>query len=286
MIERQRVLLAFLAGSRETPGKTQLMKWLFLLREEQPDATRGGFYEFVPYKYGPFSFQVYRDLAALETAGLLDPGSLDVATGARERVFAEVGKLPKRASTAVESVMRAYGHVGRDELLDDVYGRYPWYATRSALRPLQPRRDAPPAVYTVGYEGRSIDGLLDHLLRSGVHRLIDVRKNALSRKYGFAGKTIQRVCSDVGIEYVHVPALGIPSSMRADLSTQAAYDRLFDRYEAEILPGSAESIQHVADLCGERASALMCFEASHCQCHRGRLSVQVSQHSGLEVRHL
>ena len=67
MIERQRVLLSFVDRAGRVPPKTHLMKWLFLMREEQPEALgRSAFYEFVPYKFGPFSFQAYRDIAALE----------------------------------------------------------------------------------------------------------------------------------------------------------------------------------------------------------------------------
>lgn len=287
MIERQRVLLSFVDRARRVPPKTHLMKWLFLLREEQPEALgRSTFYEFVPYKFGPFSFQAYRDIAGLEDAGLLQPGELVVPADARSNVRDELGKLPRRATQGVEEILHAYGKVPRDELLDDVYNRYPWYASRSELRKPKRRKPAAPAVHTVGYEGRTIDGLLDHLLRSGIDRLIDVRKNAMSRKYGFAGKTLARLCADVDIEYVHVPALGIPSSMRTDLSSQEAYDRLFDKYEAQILPSATESIASVAELCSEKTSALMCFEASSCQCHRGRLAPRVAAESGLEVRHL
>jgi len=287
MIERQRVLLSFVDRAGRVPPKTHLMKWLFLLREEQPEALGSStFYEFVPYKFGPFSFQAYRDIAALEDAGLLKEGELDVRPDARSNVRDEIRKLPRRATQGVEEILRAYGKVPREKLLDDVYDRYPRYATRSELRTRKPQKPAAPAVYTVGYEGRTIDGLLDHLMRSGIERLIDVRKNAMSRKYGFAGKTIARLCADVDIEYIHVPTLGIPSSMRADLSSQEAYDRLFDKYEAKILPGATESIASVAKLCTAKASALMCFEASSCQCHRGRLAKRVAAESGLEVMHL
>jgi uncharacterized protein (DUF488 family) len=287
MIERQRVLLSFIDRAGRVPPKTHLMKWLFLMREEQSEALgRSAFYEFVPYNFGPFSFQAYRDIAALEHAGLLKDGELAVPSDARSNVRDELRKLPRRAMNGVEEILRAYGKVPREKLLDDVYDRYPWYATRSELRKPKRRKPATAAVYTVGYEGRTIDGLLDHLLRSGIERLIDIRKNAMSRKYGFAGKTIARLCDDVDIEYIHVPTLGIPSSMRRDLSSQEAYDRLFDKYEAKILPGATESIVSVAELCSEKASALMCFEASSCQCHRGRLAPRVAAESGLEVKHL
>jgi hypothetical protein len=41
------------------------MKWLFLLRQDEPEAAGPSFYEFVPYRYGPFSFQAYREIASL-----------------------------------------------------------------------------------------------------------------------------------------------------------------------------------------------------------------------------
>ena len=287
MIERQRVLLSFVDRAGGVPPKTHLMKWLFLLREEQPEALGSStFYEFVPYKYGPFSFQAYRDIAGLEEAGLLKAGELAVPADARSNVRDELRKLPRRATQGVEEILRIYEKVSRKKLLDDVYDRYPWYATQSELRERKRRNPAAPAVYTVGYEGRSIDGLLDHLLRSGIERLVDVRKNAMSRKLGFARKTIARLCADVDIEYVHVPTLGIPSSMRTDLTSQEAYDRLFDEYEARILPGVADSIALVAEFCSVKASALMCFEASSCRCHRGRLALRVAAETGLEVKHL
>lgn len=148
------------------------------------------------------------------------------------------------------------------------------------------QKRAPLAVYTVGYEGRTVDGLLDHLLRSGIRRLVDVRKNAASRKYGFAGKTIAKLCADVDIEYTHVPTLGIPGTLRVDLDSNEAYQRLFDRYEREILPGVTAGVEQVADLCREKPSALMCFEASSKKCHRGRLAPHVAKASDLEVKHL
>lgn len=287
MIERQRILLMFLYRVDVTPTRTHLMKWLFLLREENNEAVSSSFYEFLPYRYGPFSFQVYREMAALESSGFLAANKLKIPSAKRKEAYAEIRKLPTRAIKGVESILRQYEKVSRDELLDDVYSRYPWYASRSKLRPKKTgAKSASPAVYTVGYEGRTIDGLLDCLLHSGIHRLIDVRKNAMSRKYGFAGKTIARLCSDVEIEYIHTPSLGIPSSFRKDLSSPEAYKKLFDSYERDILPSASEIISDVATLCVEKPSALVCFESTSDRCHRGRLAQHVAKESRLNVRHL
>lgn len=286
MITRQRIMLSFIELADGVPKRTQLMKWLFLLRQEAPEAAGQSFYEFVPYRYGPFSFQAYRELAALESSGFLESGELKIPVKGRKDARAEVHRLPPRAVKGIDIILQKYGTLSLEKLLNDVYKRYPWYASRSELRPRGLAKPAPLTVYTVGYEGRSIDGLLNHLLRSGIRRIVDVRKNAMSRKYGFAGKTIARLCADVGIEYTHVPSLGIPSSLRADLSTPEAYERLFDRYENEILPDATGGIEQVADLCREMPSALMCFEASSRQCHRGRLAPHVADVSHLEVKHL
>ena len=286
MIERQRILLSFIERADEVPTKTHLMKWLFLLSQEVPEATASSFYEFVPYRYGPFSFQAYRELAALEKSGLLESGELRIPREARVKARAKLERLPARATLGIDLVLQLYGNLSRDNLIESVYTRYPWYASRSELRAVEQEKPARLAVYTVGYEGRTIDGLLDHLLRSGIQRLIDVRKNAISRKYGFSGKTIVRLCGNVGVEYEHLSELGIPSSLRSDLTSDAAYEKLFDHYERAIMSNAEPEVSRAARLCLQKPSALMCFEAAPSRCHRGRLAPHVASLSKLEVQHL
>jgi len=226
-----------------------------------------------------------RDVEGLQEAGLLTgdpPDQLSVAPSAHAHVSCVVQTLPRRAAKSVEAILGAYGGMTPDQLSHDVSRRYPWYGQRTDW----PATPAQPAIYTVGYEGRTIDGFLNHLIGSGIRQLIDVRRNALSRKYGFGGRTTARLCAEVGIAYVHVPALGIPSTMRMDLSSSMAYDRLFDLYEATVLPGADDSMAAVADLCTRKPSALMCLEASASQCHRGRLALRLALASGLSVKHL
>ncbi|SAY39446.1 DUF488 domain-containing protein, partial [Candidatus Synechococcus spongiarum] len=286
MIERKRLLLGFIyrAGAGLTRG--QLMDWLFLLRQEQPQALgSSAFYDFVPHRSGPRSFQVCRDVEGLQEAGLLTGDHRDhlsVAPLERAYVSCVVQTLPRRAAKGVEAILGAYGRMTPNQLFHGVSRRYPWYGQGTGW-PVTP---AQPAIYTVGYEGRTIDDFLNHLISSGIRQLIDVRRNALSRKYGFGGRTTARLCAEVDIAYVHVPALGIPSTMRTDLSSATAYDRLFDLYEATVLPGADDSMASVADLCTRKPSALMCLEASANQCHRGRLALHLAPTSGLAVKHL
>ena len=280
MVERKRLLLGFIDSADRNPTRSHLMIWLFLLLREQAQALGSStFYDFVPHKGGPHSFQACRDIDGLQSAGLVTRGELSIAPSARDHVNHMIQTLPRRAVKGVEATLGTYGRMTLSELLHEVSKCDPWDTC-------WPTKPAQLAIYTVGYEGRTIDSLLNDLIRNGIRQLIDVRKNALSRKYGFVGKTMARLCAEVGITYIHVPALGIPSRMRTNLSSLTAYDRLFDLYETTILPSAEESITSVADLCTQKPSALMCFEASSSQCHRGRLARHLAPVSGLDVKHL
>lgn len=111
--------------------------------------------------------------------------------------------------------------------------------------------------------------------------LCDVRRNALSRKYGFSKGTLSKSCEGVGIRYEHLPELGIDSRLRKDLSTQESYDRLFDQYERDILPNQSDVLATIADWVeqGERV-ALTCYEHIPGQCHRHCVSEALEQSLG------
>ncbi|NJM48439.1 MAG: DUF488 domain-containing protein [Alkalinema sp. RU_4_3] len=68
------------------------------------------------------------------------------------------------------------------------------------------------------------------LLESGISRLIDVRFNPISRRFGFHRSTLGRLCGFLGIDYQHLPELGIPGSEREDLGASSQYESLFSNY--------------------------------------------------------
>ena len=104
--------------------------------------------------------------------------------------------------------------------------------------------------------------------------IVDVRRNPVARRYGFHKSSLSRLCSKVNIEYVHVPELGIPSDLRQNLDCQAAYDRLFEQYERELLPQAQaqEALCRLAQLLSSKPTALMCMEAEPTMCHRSRVA--------------
>ena len=141
-------------------------------------------------------------------------------------------------------------------------------------------------VYTIGYEGVAIDTFLRKLKASKIKRVIDVRRNPISRKPGFSKRRLQEELATIGVEYVHIPQLGIPSSMRRELHSLEDYKSLFDEYEKTILPDAQEYKEHAIQLLTEKPSALLCFESTPCYCHRSRLAGVIANETGFVQKHI
>ena len=96
-----------------------------------------------------------------------------------------------------------------------------------------------------------------------------MRRNPLSRKAGFSREQLANYCSKVGIEYRHLPELGIPGHRRQELNTLADYTALFTIYRREDLPKARPAIKKLGRLLDEyERIALTCFEKEHQCCHR------------------
>lgn len=129
-----------------------------------------------------------------------------------------------------------------------------------------------PCLFTLGYEGLTIDAYLNLLEEEHIALLVDIRRNPLSRKYGFSKKQLAQATSLASIEYLHLPELGIPSALRQHLVSEQDYRRLFDHYAKVLLPERYEAMARIKRLLLEkRRLALMCFEADPQFCHRQTL---------------
>jgi uncharacterized protein (DUF488 family) len=69
-------------------------------------------------------------------------------------------------------------------------------------------------LFTIGYEGATMGEFLAALQAAGVERLIDVRAVPNSRRPGFSKTPLRNALAEVGIEYVHLRALGTPAAGR------------------------------------------------------------------------
>lgn len=122
-------------------------------------------------------------------------------------------------------------------------------------------------IVTIGYEGRNLDQFLSILVENNVKKLIDVRKNAFSRKSGFSKNPLKSALEKWGFSYLHMPELGIESAQRQNL-TKEGFSELFRRYASEL--GTKEDFLYtIKSLAQKERVALMCFEARETDCHRG-----------------
>ena len=288
LFRRQKVLLGVLLQAPHNPTRMELMKWLFLLKKETFLSSDSTFYDFIPYKYGPFSFTVYRDIEELARFGYFPGKEIRIRPSLLLDAKRNFQSLPAVYQSAVKGVLTKYGHLSPSRLIHSIYDRYPWFASRTELKgkTIPPNKSRVPAAFTSGYEGASIDTFFHKLMKEGIERIIDVRNNPVSRKYGFSKVTLNKLSKDLDFEYLHLPALGIPPSNRRSLVTFEDYQDLMNYYETSILPKVPESRRQVARLLRDRPSVLVCFEADPCRCHRSRLASALSADTGLKVIHL
>ena len=123
-------------------------------------------------------------------------------------------------------------------------------------------------IFTIGYEGATMGDFLASLQTAGVERVIDVRAVPNSRRPGFSKTALRNALADVGIDYVHLRALGTPAAGRE--AARAGRKTDLER----IYAGQLETPQAMAegammlDLAAEKPSALLCYERDPACCHR------------------
>jgi uncharacterized protein (DUF488 family) len=139
-------------------------------------------------------------------------------------------------------------------------------------------------IYTIGYEGATMAEFLAALKAAGVTRVIDVRALPLSRRPGFSKSPLNAALNEVGIEYVHLKALGTPADGRS--AARAGKQKDLERiYAGQLeLPEAIVQVEQMRELAAENPSALLCYEREPAQCHRSLLLNAVA--SDADVTHL
>lgn len=281
MYYRRKILLALLENFNGQLNKTSLQKLLFIYTRWQEKKA----YDFVPYKYGCYSFQANQDLNTLGKYGLVQE-STNTSSPQWVKITDEdfTPTLTKTDKALMIKLKSAYNEMSREELIKYTYRNYPYYAIKSEIAhqvltktelekvEKQKRTFTETKLFSIGYEGKSLETYINHLIINDVKLLCDVRKNPLSMKYGFSKNQLKHACENVGIKYLHIPELGIISEKRQALNTLNDYQALFKEYEKTVLVENKEHLLSINDLLKKyNRVALTCFEATECMCHRGRV---------------
>lgn len=280
MFYRRKILLSLLQVFDNKLNKIKLQKLLFLLSSYQKEKV----YHFVPYKYGAYSFSAAADLSALEKKGII---SSDKNFFYKKDNIDYTKDLTQQDAEVLFLLKNSFLTSTNKDLITYTYEKYPYYAINSnvANKYLHPdklkkyiNKSNDIVLFTIGYEGVSLEEYLNKLIQNNVSLLIDVRNNPVSMKFGFSKSSLSKYCRNLDIQYLHLPEAGIPSNYRKKLNNQNDYNALFLWYNKKYLSKNKEVLQTICSLLLQhKRIALTCFEANIHQCHRKHLAEQIAQ---------
>jgi hypothetical protein len=267
---RQRFLL-FLLEQIGDISINDFQKILFLSHQEKLI----NYYDFVRYCNSYYSFQAAADLDVLAQKGWLifkgnnillkDKPYLGDGAKKEERQL-----LAKWFYNRKEIMMN-----NLNEIIDD------YYFNSSKENPIKNTE-----LFTIGYEGSSLELYLTKLIENNVNVLYDVRKNPFSHKFGFSKNNLATTLPKFDIEYRHIPQLGIISEKRQNLSSELDYIRLFNDYRND-LPNKSIYLEELATALKQGKSiALTCFEEKAKSCHRHCISDYLTHYFDIKAVHL
>jgi uncharacterized protein (DUF488 family) len=283
MYYRRKILLSLLQIFDNRLEKIKLQKLLFLYNRLQSEES----FHFVPYKYGCFSFQANADLKTMIKYNLV---RYENKSWVKIDKTDFVSQLKQKDLQAIKNLKNLHGNKNVEELIQFTYTNFPYFATKSIIaedcltaedfkkvsNTIPVRSET--KLYTIGYEGISLEEYLNKLLVKDIKVLCDVRKNSLSMKYGFSKSQLQHACENLDIVYIHIPDLGIESSNRQELNTQSDYDKLFDDYRQSTLKETQKQQLQLIELVNKyKHVAITCFEANINQCHRKHLAEAIKK---------
>ena len=141
-------------------------------------------------------------------------------------------------------------------------------------------------LFTIGYEGASLQDFVATLQVAGVERLLDVREVAQSRRKGFSKNALAGALAEVGIGYTHMRQLGDPKAGR-EAARRGDIEEFLSIFEGHLqLPETKQALDAASEICQREATVLMCFERNPQLCHRTLVAKRITELCSLSVRNL
>jgi uncharacterized protein (DUF488 family) len=138
-------------------------------------------------------------------------------------------------------------------------------------------------MFTIGYQGATLERLIESLAGADVSVVIDTRDTPHSRRPEFRPRSLEGALSEVGIRYLAARALGAPRDLRALASGD--WDGFADGYRGRLSLVRKELESLVPIVASERV-CLLCFEADPEACHRSLLAHEIQTLLEVSATHL
>lgn len=275
LIHRIKILLSLVQELDFVIPNALLQNLLFIYCKEL--VKRDEYYEFIPIDGMPYSFQVAADKQYLISKKYIEHSPDWVALPGNKRLATELDFFEK---IAIQELKNKWKNEGDQELVRHIAKNYPYYTNLTSLNDVDQ-----PEFYTIGYEGISLEAYVNILIGKKVRALVDVRRNSLSKKYGFSKSVLSSVLPQVGIEYMHIPELGIASDKRQHLENDSDYEILFKEYETTTLEHNKDKLDLLHKILEEKKRiAITCFEANPFHCHRSRVARALKNRKGFSYK--
>jgi uncharacterized protein (DUF488 family) len=139
------------------------------------------------------------------------------------------------------------------------------------------------SIFTIGYQGSSLERLIESLAGADVSVVIDTRDTPHSRRPEFRPRSLEAALSEVGIRYLPARALGAPRDLRV-LATDD-WDGFADEYR-ERLSRVREELESLLPIVATERVCLLCFESDPDACHRSLLAHEIQTLLDVSATHL
>lgn len=142
-------------------------------------------------------------------------------------------------------------------------------------------------LFSIGYNGFSVEEFISILICNEVKCLIDTREVPISRKKGFSKSALRNLLVEAGVEYHHFRWLGSPRSDRHDVRVTGDYVKFFSRVRRHLTNVHArKALADVVEIAQTKTSCLMCCCADWKLCHRSCVIDAIAKPMYFSVEHL
>jgi len=138
-------------------------------------------------------------------------------------------------------------------------------------------------LFTVGYEGLTIDAFITNLLANNINCVLDVRALPVSRKKGFSKNQLAERLRLADIRYIHLGELGTPKELRDNVKSTGDYSAFF-KTMAAYLATKEDAVEVAYEYVMDNTCCLMCYERLADQCHRKLIAEEIENRNGEDIQ--